>query len=101
MANRPPRVQFAGADAQLGAKAIAKAIGEARRDVVIDAGRINSLHKMCRRLAILGDNGFRMSGAVAIDVLNGFVDTVDDLDRYNQIGILGCPVVLTGEDDIR
>src|SRR5215210_4656199 len=42
------RVQLARADAKLCAEAVAKAVGETRRGVVIDARRINALQKKCR-----------------------------------------------------
>src|SRR5215210_701024 len=46
--DRPARVQFSCADAKLCAEAVAKAVGETRRGVVIDARRINALQKKSR-----------------------------------------------------
>src|SRR6266550_4757837 len=68
--HRPARMEFARADPQLCAKAITETIGEARRSIVIDARCIDSLHKMCRPVGILGNDRFCVTRAVAIDVLD-------------------------------
>src|SRR6266403_2483016 len=46
--NWPTRVQLAGADSQLRAQAIAKAISKTRRGIVIDSCRVDSAHEMHR-----------------------------------------------------
>src|SRR6267142_7004952 len=79
--HRAARMEFARADPQLCAKAITETVGEARRSVVVDARCIDSLHKMCRPVDILGNDRFCVTRAVAIDMLDSIVLAVDYLYR--------------------
>src|SRR6266542_2659576 len=59
--NRPTGVQLAGADSNLRAQAISKAISKARRGVVINPCGIDSSHEMRRRIAVFSDDRFCMA----------------------------------------
>ena len=95
-ADGPTRVQFARADAKLCAEAVAEAVGEARRGVVIDARRVNAFQKERRRLTVFRDDGLRMARAVSVYVPDGLVAACHYFDRDNQVGILRRPVLLRG-----
>src|ERR1700716_2427572 len=71
--NWPTRVQLAGADSQLRAQAITKAISKTRRGILIDSCRIDSAHEMRRCVAVFSDDRLRMAGTVAINMCQCFL----------------------------
>ena len=67
-------VQAVGADAHLGAEAIAKSIGKPRGSIVYDRCRIHGLQKSLRGLLVFGYNRVGVVAAVFVDVGDCFFD---------------------------
>ena len=96
----PSGVKFAVADSQLGAQAIAKAIGKARGGVVEDAGSVNFIHEQISGVLILGKDALCVARAVMIDVFDRFIQIAYDLYRNLQIAVFGVPVLIRGRNDL-
>src|SRR5713226_4633291 len=94
--NWPTRVQLAGADSQLCAQAITKAISKTRRGILIYARGINCGHEMRRCVGVFSDDRLRMAGTVAIDMCQRFLCARNDLDGNDEIRILGSPILFAG-----
>ena len=58
-------------DADLRAEAEAVAVGEARRAVVEDVGRVDAAQELLGDAAVLGDDDVGVPAAVLMNVLNG------------------------------
>src|SRR3954470_5775883 len=69
-ADRAARVQLLGRVADLGAHAELAAVGEARRRVDVDAGRVDAELERSRGVAVAGHDRLGMAGAVAVDVVD-------------------------------
>ena len=94
-------MELARRDADFGAEAIAEAIGEARRAVAVDAGRIDPLLEVgCRRI-ICGDNRVGMVRAPAVDVGNRLLDAVHNLAAHHIVAVLGPILILAHRLDLR
>src|SRR5258706_6510054 len=83
--NWPTRVQLAGADSQLRAEAITKAISKARRGILIDPCGIDSGHELRRCVTVFSDDRLCMAGTGAIDIRQRFLCARNDLDGDDQI----------------
>ena len=89
-----PRRQGLGADAHLGAEAVAEAIGEAGGAVQIHTGAVHPPQEPLRRCFVAGADRIGVAGAMAADVGQGLLQGVDHLDGQHQVGILRAPVRL-------
>src|SRR5229473_2448576 len=94
--NWSTRVQLAGADSQLRAQTITKAISKARRGILIDPCGIDSGHEMRRCVAVFCDDRLRMAGTVAIDMCQRFLCARNDFYGDDEIRILGNPILFAG-----
>ena len=65
--HRAARVNFARGNADLRAKAVAIAVGEARRAVLIHPGGIHQREEFSGRRLVAGDDAIRVVGAVPVD----------------------------------
>ena len=72
-------MQPARADANFRAESIAIAIGKASGGIVKDARGIHPLQERARRVGIARDDCIRVGRAKALDVVDGFVDSWDNL----------------------
>src|SRR5664280_2899763 len=95
-ADRAPGVQLLGGDAHLGAEAELAAVGEARRRIDVDAGRVDLGREPPRGAEVLRHDGLRVARAVGGDVLQCLVQRVDDPDGELQRQELGLVVHLVG-----
>lgn len=68
-------VDLVGADADLGAEAVAHAVGEARGGVPVDARGVDAGHEPLGARLRARQDDVRVLGAVGVDVGNGFVET--------------------------
>jgi len=82
-------VDFVGAYADFGAEAIAEAVAETRTAIDENIGGIDQCHEPLGLAPLGGDDGVGVFRAVAVDVLDGSVQAVDDFYRENVIEILG------------
>src|SRR5579872_1555988 len=92
-AYRTARVQFPGADTEFGAQTVSETVGESCRSILKNSGRIHEYHEARGNIMAFRHDGFRVPRAVAVDVLDRFIDAVHDLDRNDQVGILLLPIV--------
>src|SRR5216683_3666023 len=81
----PTRVQLAGADSQLRAQAITKAVSKTRRGILIDPCGSDSGHEMRRCVAVFSDDRLCMAGTVTIDMCQRFLCARNDLDGNDEI----------------
>src|SRR6266436_987585 len=98
--NWPTRVQLAGADSQLRAQAITKAISKTRRGILIDPCGIDSGHEMRRCVGVFSDDRLRMAGTIAINMCQRFLCARNDLDRNDEIRILGSPILFADAGNV-
>ena len=70
-------MEFLGRDADLGAEPELAAVGEGRRDVDVDARRIDPPGELPGRPGVFGDDGFAVVRGVAGDVRQSFVEGAD------------------------
>ena len=82
-------MQFLGRDTDFGAQPELSAVGEARGGVPIDAGGIDFIEEALGGCGVLGDDALAVAAAVAGDVLQGFVQAVNDLHGHAQGEELG------------
>ena len=83
-ADRAAGVELLGRVADLGAHAELAAVGEARRRVDVDAGRVDAELERARRCRVARDDRLRVAGAVRVDVLDRLLDGVDDADGEHE-----------------
>ncbi len=76
-------MELLGADPDLCPHAELGSIGKAGGGVVIDRCGVDALQKTASGNIVFGDDGFRVAGAVAIDVFHGFFKGVDHLYRQH------------------
>ena len=93
-------MELAGADPELRAEAVAEAVGEARRGVVVDARRVHRLHEARRRRGVLRHDGLGVARAVALDVPDRLVEAADGLNGDDEVGVFRRPVVRGGWQEI-
>src|SRR5579863_7682982 len=89
-------MQPAGGDADLGAKAELAAVGELRRGVVQHDRRIHLAQKFLRRLLVFGDDRIGVMRAVALDMRDRTIHTVDHTGGEEGVEIFGAPSGLAG-----
>src|SRR3954470_12172123 len=83
-ADRPARVQLLRRVADLGAHAELAAVGEARRRVDVDAGRVDAELERPGRIAVAGDDRLRVAGAVPVDVGDRLSHRVNHADGEHE-----------------
>lgn len=86
-------VELARADADLCAEAVAEAVGEAGGAVAVNAGGVDHLHEFRGSGVVPGYDRVRVVGAVAVDVIDGFIDVGDDLERDDQVQVFRAEIV--------
>ena len=69
--DRPAGVNLAGADAHFGAKAITETVAESCRTIPEHIAGVHVAQKMPSGLLLGRNNGFGVTGTVAVDMLNG------------------------------
>ena len=77
-------MEFLGRNADLGAEPELAAVGEGRRDVDVDARRIDPPGELPGRPGVFGDDGFAVARGVAGDVGERLVERGDRADRKAQ-----------------
>src|SRR4051812_40077996 len=83
--DRAAGMSLVGADADLGAEAVAKSVGETGGCVPVHAGRIDFVHKPFRIGSVFGDDRIRMAGAISMDVSNRVIHAVDNLHIHDVV----------------
>ena len=90
------RVDLVGADADLGAEAVAHAVGEARGRVPVSSRAVDGRHEALGELLGRGQDGVGVVRAVLVDVGHGLLEAGDGLDGEGEgeelvavVGILG------------
>lgn len=91
--DRTPRVNLVGADADLRAEAVAHAVGEARRRVPVRAGAVHGRHEPLGLVGVRREDGLGVVRAVRVDVQNGIIERLNDLDGERQGQELGVKVL--------
>src|SRR5512143_2367326 len=89
-------MKLGGADSDLGAQAQLKPVVEAGGGIDQNGGRGNLPEEPLGIGVILGNDGFRVGGAIADDVLNGLVQVLHDPHCQDQVQVLGRPVFFRG-----
>src|SRR5213593_4015311 len=79
--NRTTRVEFAGANSQLGPKAIAETIRKSRRSIQIDSGRINLSKELLACAIILTDDCVRVMRSISVYVIDSLIYRVNNFNR--------------------
>jgi len=82
-------VDFVCADTDFGAEAVAEAIGESRTAIDKHIRRIDQCHESLDLALVGGDYGVGVFRAVAVDVLDGGVQAINDFYREDVIEIFG------------
>ena len=95
-ADRAARVDFVGADADFRAFAEPEAVGKTRGTVVEHAGRVHARYECRRRGFAFCHDAFRVSAAVGVDVVHGFVEVVHHAHREREIKVFFFPVFFRG-----
>src|SRR6266478_2896084 len=98
--NWPTRVQLAGADSQLSAQAITKAVSKTRRGILIDPCGIDFGHEIRGRVGVFSNDRLRMSGTVAIDMCQRLLSARNYLDGNDEIRILGSPILFADAGNV-
>ena len=99
-ADRAPRVDAAGRDAEFGAEAEAEAVGEARGRVVEDVRRVDEAQERVGDGRVLGDDALRVARRVRVDVGDGRGDVRYDVDAQGEAAVLPLlRLVGLGEDE--
>ena len=94
-------MELLGADADLSAETKLGAVGEAGAGVVVHRRSVNFVEETIGRHSVLRDDGFRVTGAVGLDVVKGVVKAVDHLDGGDQREEFLSPVVWLGGDGVQ
>mmetsp|Transcript_6822 Transcript_6822/g.19668 ORF Transcript_6822/g.19668 Transcript_6822/m.19668 type:complete len:436 (-) Transcript_6822:1878-3185(-) len=86
-----PRVDAGCADAHLGAQPITEAVGEAGGGVPVHAGAVHLAQEILGCLLVVCDNGIGVGGAVLMNVVDGLLHAVHQLqgERRGAILVLG------------
>ena len=94
--DRPARRQRLGADAHLGAEAVAETIGEAGGAVQVHTGAVDAAQEQLGRGGVGGADGVGVTRTVTSDMGKGLLHALHHLHRQDQIRILSAPVVVAG-----
>ena len=89
-------MEFLGRNADLGAEPELAAVGEGRRDVDVDARRIDPPGELPGRPGVFGDDGFAVARGVAGDVRQSFVEGADGPHGQLVVEEFGPEVLLRG-----
>ena len=89
-------MELAGGDAHLRAEAVTEAVGKACGAVHIHPRAVHAGQELLLRGFVPRENGVGVVGAVAVDVGNGFLHAVHDLDGQDGVQILRVPVRVGG-----
>ena len=81
-------VDPAGGDADLGAESETVAVGHPAGAVGEDAGRVDGVEEGLLGVGVLRDDHVGVGGAVLVDVVDGIVDVLDQLDRALHVTVL-------------
>src|SRR3954451_11092262 len=96
-ADRPARVQLLRRVADLRAHAELAPVGEARRRVYVDAGRVDAELERPRGIAIARDDRLRMTRGGTPDVRDRLVEGVYHADREIEGEVFARPVGVAGD----
>src|SRR4030095_12182673 len=83
--HRTARMRLVGAHANLGAETVTESIGKSRGGVPIDSGGVHFLQETASGLRAFGPHRIGVCRSIAMDMLNGFIDAVDDMNRHDQV----------------
>lgn len=92
-------VQFVGADADFCAEAVFFSVAEAGGAVVIDACAVHAVLEGIGMLGVFGDDGIAVVRAVAVDVVDGFLQAADGFDGEDEIFVFGAPVFFGSREE--
>ncbi len=84
-------MQPVGGDADLGAHAVHRAVGEAGGRVHVDGGRVDLAREALGGGRVLGHDCLGVPGAVAVDVLKRLIEVVDHPQGDLHVEELGRP----------
>src|SRR5436190_693600 len=84
-ADRSARMRSIRADSHLRAEAVSESVGEMRRRIPVDAGRVDLVEEALRARRIFGHDGIRVRRTVASDVFDGVVEVFNRAYRKNQV----------------
>ncbi|CRK28412.1 hypothetical protein BN1708_004638 [Verticillium longisporum] len=99
-ADGPAGVDLVGADADLGAEAVAHAVGHARRRVPVAAGRVDGGHEALGGVGVGRQDEVRVLGRVGVNVRDGGVLVGHRLDGEVEGEELGAVVVGLDVDEL-
>lgn len=85
-------VDLGCADAYLGSKAKAEAVGEAGAGIEEDGGGVDLVEEAGGGGGVGGADGFGVGGAIAVNVVDGVVEGGDDADGEGEVAVFGVPV---------
>src|SRR5581483_2323156 len=86
------RMETVGRDPGFGTEAELAAVGEARRGVDVNRGRIDLALEARGGILVGGDDRVGKAGAMARDELDRLAKRIDNLDRKDEVQIFGVPV---------
>src|SRR5579859_5346921 len=92
-AHRTAGVDFVGGNADLGAEPILAAVGEAGAGVPKHAGAVDFAQEFLGSRFVARDDRVAVGGPVFRNVIDGFVDVLDDAYGENEVEIFGVPIV--------
>ena len=92
-------VQLAGRDADFAAHTELAAVGVLGRCIDHDDGAVDPVDEGLGGGGILGDDGIRVLGTMAGDVVDGVLDPIDDADRDDRIKVLRVPILVRRRHD--
>lgn len=86
--NRPAGMDASSADAHFGSQTQAVAVGHPSRAVDEHASRIDGVCEALGRFLVLRDDDVGVAGAELVDVIDGFVVALDELDGAGEVAVL-------------
>ncbi len=98
-AHRAARMEFVGADADLGAQAVLEAVGETGAGIHHHAGRVHFAQEALGMHVVPRKDGVGVVAAVAVDVADRLVQAVHHLDADDGCEVLLGPVLLGGRHE--
>ncbi len=100
-ADRAARVQLVVGDADFGAQSEFEAVGEAGRCIDHHGSRIDLPQEAHRAGVVLGHDGVGMLRRIAVDVVYGLLQIVDDAHGEDGRQVFGRPVRFCGGGQMR
>src|SRR6478736_2760878 len=91
--DRPARVKLLGRVPDLGPHPELEPVGESRRRVHVDDGRIDSVRELPGRVAGRGHDRLRMPRSVLIHVCDRVGERIHDPHRHPHVEVLGVPIL--------